>query len=1479
MRDYAVYLFLMVFVISCILPLDGIYSREDVESYSNIDRIHFEKELRENKLMSCSCFTENRGQIGAEEVLFYSNEGNVFFMESSILFRFNEKNKIDETSTSEVLDMNNQKEILHEKGVVIKYSFTGANEVKPFGREQLSWRSNFLFGNDSTNWHTQVSNFREIVYPNLWNGIDLIYKLMDGSIKYDLIVHPGADPSDIAFILEGHSDLSINNREDLIIGSGYMDIVDSDLVAYYQDDNGNTIDCSFRIDDDKIDFDLGEYDSRRTLVIDPLIYSTYIGGISTDYITDIFTDEEGYAYVTGWTNSNEFPVTPGSYDTTYSGGDIFITKINKDGKSLKYSTFIGGNSSDRGNSLTVDNDGCVYLTGLTESEDFPTTVGANDTEYHAKEDVFILKMNRNGTALNYSTFLGSDLIDIGHDIVVDDDGYVFVTGATTSQDFPTTDNAFDEIHNSNYDVFVLKLNQDGSTLLFSTFLGSEYQDYGYGISLDDDGNTYITGMTTGQDFPTTPNAYDQTENGNAEMFVTKLNKYGSALVFSTYLGGSEHDVGDKIGLDDEGCVYVTGHSLSLDFPTYGTVPGPSNNGDYDGTITKLSKDGGSLIYSTYIGGRSDDWCNDITLDEDGYAYVVGITESDDLHTTSDALSRNINGAGYDGFVLKLHKNGKSLIYFSYIGGKNSDSAEGIAIDGQRYAYLAGDTSSANFPTSPNAFDTEYSGVHQDSFITKISIPKPPGKARNVNIRSGDSYVEMEWLTPEEDGWTPITNYNIYRSIKPNQWNLFKKLGDVRIFNDTSVTNGQRYYYSISAENDAGEGVKSEEFEIIPKGLPSAPLITQVKAGNNKVFLKWSPPESDGGSGILRYNVYRSMVSGGESLLTSVEDGLNYTDEDVTNGQDYYYQVSAVNSLGTGQRSNEVNSKPVTVPSIPLDFQVTCGNKYVYMSWSPPESDGGSQITKYLIHRRSEEDNGTFTITVADVLFYNDTDVTNGITYFYRISASNSIGAGTLTGESSTTPATTPSEPRDLLVSCMKGRVHLSWSPPYYDGGSPIIGYNIFRGMDPNNLGFITSIPNILNYTDKDVVLGCHYFYQVTANNSIGEGQKCLDISIIPRDIPGQPRDLKVNFSSGKVILIWYEPLSDGGSTITNYVVFRGFSIEEKTEYEEVGNELTFSDSEITYGQVYFYWVCAVNEMGPGLVSEEVSILPVTLPSTPSNLQIEPGNGEVMLSWSVPRSDGGSPITYYRIYRSTNPDGEVLISTIGNSTNFTDSEVTNGQRYYYKVSSVNLVGEGPTTEEVSAIPSTLPSKPLDLQVQIINGAIQLSWSPPSSDGGSEIIQYNIYRGLPGGDGTLLDSVHGSLKYTDYDYEKDQTYYYRISAVNSNGEGEKSDQQLATVNASKDDQFPVFYVIVPITIGSALFLLIIFIFIRIKVGNNKEQDNDLEEEGVVVPSNDIGMGGLSSKTGENHTGFPISQNEENTPFEDQGPEYGDDLYRSQ
>lgn len=615
---------------------------------------------------------------------------------------------------------------------VLKMRFVGASATPILeGLDLKPSKSHYFIGNHAKKWFKNVANYGKVIYKDLYPGVDAIFYGNQQQLEYDITVSPGYNPQEVRLHIEGAKKLFIDSSENLHLVINDDQEVQMLKPFVYQMEGDKKIQIEARLvvsKDNEISFDIGDYDTSKTLVIDPVIsYSTYLGGNGEDYAEGIAVDLEGNTYVSGLTTSADFPTTTGSFQPTVEPGiHAFISKMNATGSDLVYSTYLGGSNVDFSTSIAIDLKGNAYVAGLTSSNDFPVTQGAYQTSLVGRQNAFITMINSTGSDLLYSTYLGGSSVDQATGIAVDIEGSAYVVGMTSSDDFPITKCAFQfrKSPKALGNAFVTKMSPDGSSLEYSTYLGGSNYDVGNAIAVDNNGNAYITGFTESPDFPTTSEAFQKTLacGASSNAFISKLDPDGFGLIYSTYLGGSSSDMGSDIAIDLSGNAYVTGSTDSLDFPITAGSFQTTLTGLQNAFITKLNPMGTAPVYSTYVGGTAYDYGSGIAVDSAGNASIVGVTISTDFPTTADAYQPAL--IGYQNALLtQINSEGSSLIYSTYLGA-NFDMGTCIALDIGGNAYIAGFTSSEDFPITPQAFQTQLKGM-SNAFVASFLIGIPP----------------------------------------------------------------------------------------------------------------------------------------------------------------------------------------------------------------------------------------------------------------------------------------------------------------------------------------------------------------------------------------------------------------------------------------------------------------------------------------------------------------------------------------------------------------------------------------------------------------------------------------------------------------------------------------------------------------------------------------------------------------------------------
>jgi PKD repeat protein len=616
-----------------------------------------------------------------------------------------------------------------DRGCNVRVGLSGAEDAMPEGADPLPGVTNLLLGDDPSGWRTGLRTYSRAIYRDAWEGIDLVYRVNGGQLKYELVVRPCADPDLIAMAVSGHADMRIDARGDLVIATVAGEVRDAGLLAFYADEPSATVDCAFRLlGDDGYSFWLGDYDRSRTLVIDPLVYSTFVGGGVGELeepVAGIALDPAGRALVAGQTNTTDFPVTTGAFQTSNAGGetDMFVLRMAADGSDVEWATYLGGTNADFPYDIAVDGNGLPVVVGRTNSTDFPTTAGSYDPDHNGSDlEGFLLKLNGDGASLSFSTFLGGNMTDEITAVAIDGTDAIYLAGNTLSKDMPVTAGAAFPNHTGfSFDAFVAKVRSDGSAIEDLTYLGGTKWDVALTLDVDDSGAIYVGGETISTDFPATNGSFQDflMNNLTRDGFIAKLAPGMDSLAWASYIGGLASDYVEFLHVDGNGSVYAAGDTESGDFPVTNGSFQMVLEGGTETFMLRMAANGSALEYATFVGGGDREYCEGFAVDDQGRALVVGSTLSPDFPTMS-GVHQEAKMGQFDTFCFRLAYDGATPLYSTYLGGTNWDLANGVAMDGSGNAYIVGATDSTNFPTTTGAYQENHGG-RVDVFITQLDL--------------------------------------------------------------------------------------------------------------------------------------------------------------------------------------------------------------------------------------------------------------------------------------------------------------------------------------------------------------------------------------------------------------------------------------------------------------------------------------------------------------------------------------------------------------------------------------------------------------------------------------------------------------------------------------------------------------------------------------------------------------------------------------
>ncbi len=646
--------------------------------------------------------------------------------------------------------------------------------------------------------------------------------------------------------------------------------------------------------------------------------------------------------------------------------------------------------------------------------------------------------------------------------------------------------------------------------------------------------------------------------------------------------------------------------------------------------------------------------------------------------------------------------------------------------------------------------------------TPIGVPFAPvmtGATGSVGAAT------VAWMTPA-DGGSEITGYVLYWGTDPDELTSSAYLGVINTYTVEGLADNATYYFAVAAENVEGEGALSNVSTATTFAVPGMPEFTSCTRGDSVVHLAWNAP-SNGGSAILGYTLYRSEDIGSIMIFKNLGPVTSYDDTEVVNGTQYYYWIAANNDVGDGPLSEPASATPLGLPSAPDNLVVSViDGGSVQLSWNAPAWNN-FEMVRYVIYRSTvpgEE------VLVGDTteLDYTDGDLVLNTTYCYKVRALNAVGPGPLSGEVSNTTIGVPSAPVITGVVSGDGFVNLTWSASTFDGHRAIEGYYVRYGTNPEFFESTYLASMDLYYNATGLANGTTYFFAVYATNGIYESEDSVTVSAVPKTLPSAPAIINSSTGVRTICLNWTAPY-DGGDALTGYDLYYGMTEADYTDVVHLGVVNSYTLTGLADSTKYYFAVCAKNGVGDGPLSGERNGTTYAPPTAPVAF-IASDDGCLNVSWTTP--DSSAAIDGYYLYRGAISGELALYQTLGAVNFYNDTDVSNGQAYFYQVRAFSAAGDGALSSEVIAIPARAPTQPLDL---ITDGGIEviyLNWSAPADMGGG-VLNYTVYRGPTTGEMEPIVMIGNVTSYIDSDVIVGVTYYYGIVASNWAGTGPASE----------------------------------------------------------------------------------------------------------
>ncbi|UCC92879.1 MAG: fibronectin type III domain-containing protein [Thermoplasmata archaeon] len=1057
-----------------------------------------------------------------------------------------------------------------------------------------------------------------------------------------------------------------------------------------------------------------------------IIWSTFMGGWKGDFVKAITVDEGNHLYMTGDTWSGDWPITPGAYCEIMNNPmgefntDIYVTKLNSAGDEVMYSTWVGGTAAEQPYDVDV-RDGRVAVGAYTISPDFPTTRGTHAANMGA---AVVFTMDANLSRMESCYVWDGIASENVRAVAIDSNGDVTLSGWTGSPGFPTTPGAYQSVDGWPSCSFVARFSPDTENLLFCTLLGKGHWDFVEAIEIDDDLDIYLTGttQTMGENtHPITPGAYDEVHSGWYEGWVTKMKSDGTDLIYSTFLGGEGRERIYDIALDSMGNVAVVGavdseQNFSLTDDAHDDV----FSGELEGFITVLTPDLSDAVYSSFHGGTYEDTVNAVAVDAVDNYVIVGRTKSGDTPVTHDGFQTRYAGVedamvavvgeylptssplslvaeGMEGHINltwlpPTDDNRYPVREYHVYRGLTEDDLRPHVVLGTDISYRDEEVE-WGVTYHYAVYASNWKGLSPRSNIASavsVIVPDPP---YNLTARVEVGKVTLDWQAPNFTGGLPLLGFKVYRAADGGDRELIAQLDPVLTsFEDLEAENGTLYTYYVTAANDYGESRGDLNVTVLTMDVPTPPRGLAYDYGQLFIHLSWNRPLEDFGLPVTGYRVYRQTEDRPFELIGMLEVGdRSFNDTHVMVGQLYRYRVTAINAMGESLPTPAMDAMVRVPPGSPKEVLAVAHEDFVRITWSPPMFDGASKLLGYQVYLLMDGDK-TVTIggkNVADMadaplVFLHDVKY-DGRIRGYVVTAFNAEGEGPFSDEAYTSIFQVPGAPKGLDVVWGDGTLTLEWSVPETDGGTAITSFTVYRQAEgestPTRLVMVTM--DTLGYLDDTVKNGVGYTYTVTATNLVGEGLNSAPVTGVPAGTADAPEHVAAEGEDGCVMVSWSPPAWDGGREVSGY---RVFSIEDGTNAKEVARlgpeDTQFLHEDLVNGKVYVYAVRATTPVGDGELSGFVEARPTGRPSEPLDAQAFWTGDQVLVTWDVPSSDGGSPVMGFMVRRSDWDEGNWTRVT---DPSFTDLLVEPGGTYNYTILAYNAVGEGPGAQVNMTVP--------------------------------------------------------------------------------------------------------------------------------------------------------------------------------------------------